>query len=180
MTENGDKAGAHQADVETQWYLLRTKTGEERKARDQLGPNVEGILLPLAKVHQRQSGRLIERIVPLFSCYLFASFDLARSYRRVRYASGVRDLVWFGGRPAVVPTWVMGSLLRRCENGPVEFPVHRFSPGTTIRITDGPFQNFEAIFEQYLPGTERVAVLLSLMNTQARVRLPAATVVAAE
>ena len=43
------------------------------------------------------------------------------------------------------------------------------NPGDTIVISDGPFAGYEAIFDARLPGSERVRVLLQLLNSQRQI-----------
>jgi hypothetical protein len=48
-------------------------------------------------------------------------------------------------------------------------------------VVDGPFRGFEAIFERYLSGTERVAILLSAVEASGlRVVLSATAVAKSE
>ena len=161
-----------------EWYLLRTKTGEERKAEALLGSVVDRTLLPLGKTKLRLYGRVAERLSPLFPCYLFAFFSLAHTAREIRYTPGVRGIVRFGEQAAVVPRWVIDELTLRYANGPIEFEKARLSPGDPVRVLDGPFRQIEAIFDGYLSGTERVAVLMSIMNAERRVVMPARNVLA--
>ena len=53
-----------------EWYLLRTKVGEGRKAQGQLLGIVESTLLPMGRSRIPQRGRMVERITPLFPCYV--------------------------------------------------------------------------------------------------------------
>ena len=60
----------------------------------------------------------------------------------------------------------------------VEIREDPFDSGQAVRVVDGPFRGFEAIFERYLSGAERVAILLSTIeNTGPRVVLPASALV---
>jgi hypothetical protein len=44
-------------------------------------------------------------------------------------------------------------------------------------VVEGPFRGFEAIFERYLSGAERIAILLSAIDAEGlRVVLPASAV----
>jgi transcriptional antiterminator RfaH len=43
--------------------------------------------------------------------------------------------------------------------------------GDSIVISDGPFAGYEAIFDARVPGSERVRVLLQLLNSQRQVPL---------
>lgn len=161
------------------WHLLHTKPGSERLAQQQLSKVVDGTLLPLAKMPVRQRDRTVERIGPLFPCYLFAFFSLAHASRKIRYTPGVCDVVRFGERAPVVPDWVIGQLALKCADGPIELSVPRLSRGETVKIASGPFRQFGAVFDGYLSGSERVAVLLSVMNAERRVVMPGQMVLAA-
>ena len=162
------------------WYLIRTKTGAERIAHEQLKHVVERTLLPLAKTQLRQGDRTFQRINPVFPCYLFAYFSLARAARQIRYTPGVRNIVEFGGQAAAVPAWVIDELILRCAEGPVDLlKAPKLSIGTPVKVIRGPFHKFDAVFDGYCSGTERVAVLLSVMNANRRVVMPAAMVTAA-
>ena len=149
-------------------------------AQEQLRDVVERAFLPLAKMQVRQQGRTFERVAPLFPCYLFAFFSLAETARRIRYTPGVRDVVRFGEQAATVPHWVIEQLTQRCEGGPVELATPQLSHGEAVRVVGGPFRHLDAVFDEYLTGTERVAVLLSVMNAERRVVMPTAMVMAAE
>ena len=161
------------------WYLLRTKTGCERIAQEQLRNIVERTVLPLGRMHVRQHDRTYERVAALFPCYLFALFSLAEAARRIRYTPGVRDIVRFGEQAAPVPLWVIDQLALRCAQGPLELSQPRLSHGAAVTVVDGPFRQLDAIFDGYLTGTERVAILLSIMNAERRVVMPSAMVTAA-
>ena len=162
------------------WYLIRTKTGGERVAQNQLQHVVERTLLPLGKMQVRQRDRTFQRIGPIFPCYIFAFFSLAHRARQIRYTPGVRDIVRFGEQAAVVPVWVIDELVARCAQGPVDLLKPAFSKGTPVKVLRGPFREFHAVFDGYLSGVERVAVLLSIMNAERRVVMPASMVIAAE
>jgi transcription antitermination factor NusG len=162
------------------WYLVRTKAGAERAVHEQLQPVVDRILLPLAKMPLRQRGRIFQRIGPIFPTYVFALFSLGRMARQIRYTPGVRNIVQFGEHAAVVPAGVINELISRCAEGPVDLSKPRLSVGTPVKVVRGPFQEFHAVFDGYCSGTERVAVLLSVMNAQRRVVMPSRMVIAAE
>jgi len=57
----------------------------------------------------------------------------------------------------------------------IEEPV--MGSGDKVRVVEGPFRGFEAIFERYLSGAERVAILLSTIEASGvRMVLPASAV----
>lgn len=162
-----------------EWYLLRTKAGQERGAHGQVSRLTVDVLLPLVKVPVRRWNQMVESVVPLFPCYMFARFEMEREYARLRYTRGLRGVVSFGGQPVVVPAPIVGELKQRCAAGPVELPKRPLLSGERVRVVDGPLREFEGIFEKYLSGPERVAILLLVIGTGARVVLPASMVVPA-
>ncbi len=162
---------------ETAWYLVRTKAGKERWVRDQLHSMIPEVFLPLLKGKSPRWGRMAMSIGPLFPCYVFARFDLQRSYFDVKYMPGVRGIVSAGNDPLAVPTGIVTEIRRRGVDDIVEIPEKRLDSGEKVVVVEGPFRGFEAIFERYLSGAERVAILLSAIEAGGlRVLLPASAV----
>jgi transcriptional antiterminator RfaH len=155
------------------WYLVRTKPQKERWVQDQLKNISAEAFLPLLRSRVRCFGRPITAVKPLFPCYLFANFNLQERYFDVKYTAGVHSLVSVGGEAVVVPVSIIDEIKRRGTDGIVELPPRRLDPGQKIRIVDGPFRDIEAIFDRYLSGSERVAILLDAIGASAiRVVLP--------
>jgi transcriptional antiterminator RfaH len=161
---------------ELQWHLLRTKAGEERRAREQVSRLSAEVLLPLVRTRVRRWERMTETVAALFPGYLFARFSLERDYSQLRYTRGVREIVCFGEEAAVVPLWIIDELKLRFANGPVELPTRRLVAGERVIVIEGPFRQFEGIFERHLSAPERVAILLSVMGAGRRAVLPASMV----
>ena len=169
------RAHAKVADVD--WYLVRTKTGKERWVRDQLAAQLPEVFLPLLEARTPRWGRLAWTIMPLFPGYLFARLDPQKEYFNVRYLPGVQGLVSAGNDPIAVPPGVVEEIRRRGVNGVVKIEEKNFGSGDRLRVVEGPFRGFEAIFERYLSGAERIAILLNAIDAQGlRVVLPASAV----
>jgi transcriptional antiterminator RfaH len=157
-----------------EWYLVRTKPGKERWVRDQLTTILPEVFLPLLKARTPRWGRLAISTVPLFPCYLFAKFDLAERYFDVKYLQGVQAVVAAGSDPLAVPVQIIDGIRSRGVNDVVEIPEKPFGTGQRVRVVEGPFKGFEAVFQRYLSGAERVAILLStIQEAGLRVVLPA-------
>ena len=156
------------------WFLLRTKPHKERWVRDQLRGSLDEVFLPLLKTRTPQWGKMAPAIVPLFPCYLFARFDLKAKYFDIKYTPGVQGLVSAGHEPLAVPPSIIDEIRLRGIDGVIELTMPRHDPGEKIRVVDGPFRGFEAVFERYLTGSERVAILLETIESKGvRVILPA-------
>lgn len=163
-----------------EWYLVHVRAGKEKAVRDQLSQRLPEVFLPTLRARVRRWNKLISTIVPLFPCYLFAMFLMQYDLLQVRSSPGVREVVTAGSEPLVVPPSIIDQLKERCSNGPIELPAKSLHQGERVIIADGPFRGFEALFERYLSGPERVAVLLSVAGYGgARAVLPADMVVAA-
>jgi transcriptional antiterminator RfaH len=157
-----------------EWYLVRTKPGKERWVRDQLAPRLSEVFLPMLKARMPRWGRLAISTAPLFPCYLFARLDLQTRYFEVKYLAGVSGLVSAGNDPIVVPEGIITEIRSRGIDDVVEIREDPFDSGQQVRVVEGPFRGFEAIFERYLSGAERVAILLNTIeNAGPRIVLPA-------
>jgi transcriptional antiterminator RfaH len=160
-----------------QWYLVHTKPQKERWVADQLSPILDDVFLPLLKGRAPRWGRMAESIGPLFPSYLFARFDLQARYFDIKYLQGVKGLVSAGNEALVVPPAIVDEIRNRMVGGVVEIVPAPLAPGERVTVVEGPFRGLEAIFERYLSGAERVAILLSTIDASGvRMVLPAGSV----
>jgi len=114
--------------------------------------------------------------VPLFPGYVFSRLDMVKSGKSARYSPGVKDFLTFGSQIAEVSENIIEALRERCPGGLAQIDPIKAKPGDTVRINEGPFAGLEAIFEQQLKGSERVAVLLEILGRQTRIVLPSETI----
>jgi len=161
-----------------EWYLVRTKPGKERWVSGQLSAILPEVFLPMLEARTTRWGKLAWSVMPLFPCYVFAQFDLQTRYFDVKYMAGVQGIVSAGCEPLAVPMPIVEEIKCRGVNGVVKIEPRKFDNGERVRVADGPFRGFEAIFERYLSGAERIAILLSTVEASGlRVVLPSAAVV---
>ena len=159
-----------------EWYLVRTKPGKERWVSDQLSAILPEAFLPMLEARSPRWGKMAWSVTPLFPCYVFARFDLRARYFDIRYMTGVQGIVSAGCDPLAVPTSVVDEIKRRGVNGVVKIEPKAFGHGERVRVVAGPFRGFDAIFERYLSGAERVAILLSAVEAKGlRVVLPSSS-----
>jgi transcriptional antiterminator RfaH len=162
------------------WYLVRTKPGKERWVRDQLAVALPEVFLPFLRARMPRWGKYGWSVVPLFPCYLFARCDLRGSYFNIRYSSGVSGLVSAGSEPLTVAPEIVESIRQRAVDGVVEIHERPFAPGEHVTVTEGPFCGIQAIFERYLSGEQRIAILLSTAGPTCLRMVLASTSVARE
>ena len=159
------------------WYLVRTKPGKERWVRDQLRTILSEVFLPMLRARSPRWGRMALSVTPLFPGYLFARFDINQRYFDVKYLPGVSAIVSAGDDPLAVPQNIVAEIRGRGVDDVVEIVAAPLDKGASVVVTDGPFRGFEAIFERYLSGAARVAILLGAVEAGGlRVVLPASAV----
>jgi transcriptional antiterminator RfaH len=142
------------------WYLIRTKSNKERVVREQLAPIASDIFLPMLKLLFPRSRSTSPSLVPLFPQYIFARLHLATQFFEVRYMPGVMGFVSTGREPLAVSEVIVDSVRFRCTDSILQLNPRPFRRGEHVRVVEGAFRDFEAIFESYLSGTKRVAILM--------------------
>lgn len=154
------------------WHAIHTKPHKERQVEAFLqgrGIEVYFPTIPAPK-HSRARG---ERA--FFPSYLFAHVDLqAVGLWTLHYAPGVRGVVMFGGVPARVDEGIIARLKERLANVDVVDALgDALQPGDRVVITQGPFADFEAVFDKRLSADGRVRVLLEFLRRTTPVEVDA-------
>lgn len=159
------------------WYLIRTKQYKEAFVRRMLSERVSNLFLPLLRTDQTQRGRRIQAVVPLFPCYIFALFNRETDIHFVQRTPGVVGVLGAGDEPSEVDESVIEEIRSRATNGIVELPQRTFSPGEAVSIVGGPLRGINAIFDRYMSGSQRVALLVDLIaGASVRTIMPAALI----
>ena len=147
------------------WYALRVKPHKEKSVYERLEEaNIEGYL-PTVQV--QPTNPRAAKIKPYFPGYLFVYTDLDETgINKLRWLRGTIGLVEFGGIPAVVPPNLISDLQQlmkqiKKEGGLAKF---EFKHGDSVRIVEGPFEGYEAMFDMHLPGADRAQVLLAFLS----------------
>jgi transcriptional antiterminator RfaH len=152
------------------WYALRSKPRKEEVVWRQVRSQGFDSFYPRLRIHPVNPRS--KKVRPYFPGYLFVYADLEEVGISVfQWMPHAMGLVSFGGEPASVPENLIYSLRKRVEElaeaGGELFD--GLKPGDVVRISEGPFRGYEAIFDARLPGNERVRVLLELLSNQRRV-----------
>ena len=159
------------------WYAVQCKHRQDQRAELHLRNQDFEVFRPLAKVSRRRKGVLEFEITSLFPRYLFIHLDdNDENWSPIRSSRGVADLVRFGDRPTPVPTPVIDHLmLNTAEIGFIDLSVDHFKPNEPVRIMEGPFAGFEAIYAAK-KAEDRVIILLNFMQQAQRLVVPIHTI----
>lgn len=159
------------------WYAIQAKVNREKDVEKRLtGLHLE-VFLPWMRTRRRIGSKFHWVMVPLFPGYVFCRLDMVMSGKAARYSPGVKNFLTFGSRVAEVSEDIIEGLRERCPGGVAEIDPVKAKPGETVRINEGPFSGLEAIFDEKLKGSERVAVLLEILGRQTRIILLSETIV---
>jgi transcriptional antiterminator RfaH len=149
------------------WYAVHVKPHKEETVHDFLV--AKGITDYYPFLHVQPVNPRARKRRPFFPGYLFVQLDLDELGRNaLRWTEGTYGLVSFGNEPASVPESLIQEVQRHVEdsNAAGEVKPPAFEPGDRVRIVDGAFEGYEAIFDMDLAGKDRVQVLLSYLSQQ--------------
>ena len=176
VTVNLMRQEALQIEPGLRWYAIQAKVNREKDVEKRLTDLHLEVFLPWMRARRRIGSKFHWVMVPLFPGYVFSRLDMVMSGKAARYSPGVKNFLTFGSRVAEVSEDIIEGLRERCPGGVAEIDPVRAKPGDTVRINEGPFSGFEAIFDEKLKGSERVAVLLEILGRQTRIILPSETI----
>lgn len=147
------------------WYLVQTKTSQEKVAQRNLEQQGYDTFLPLKRVKRRRGNVMRESIEALFPRYLFISLSPhSGNWSPIRSTVGVLTLVRFGDYYARLPNDLVEFLReRQTELGPRDLRPPTLAVGDKVRIAEGAAAGYEGII---VARTARDRVQL-LLNTAA-------------
>jgi len=158
------------------WYILHSKPNKEEFVLQQLGIHNIDVYYPYIRVQPVNPRSRKTR--PYFPGYLFVNADLDTVGTTVlKWIPGAIGLVDFGGELASVPDDLLQTIRQHVDriNSTNSETLGIFMPGDQVIIQSGPFAGYQAIFDSYLSGHERVRVLLQMIKyRQLKIELPRA------
>ncbi|MBP9675722.1 MAG: hypothetical protein KBD67_03200 [Anaerolineaceae bacterium] len=165
------------------WHVLRGKPNkEEFLARELESRDIEYYYPRLRAKRVNPRARLFK---PYFPGYLFVHVDLEKvQTRALERIPGAANLISFGGELASVPEHIVHAIHLKVDEVNAaggESAAASLHAGDHVTIEQGPFAGYAAIFDASLPGSERVRVLLKMLEHRSLpVEMPANYVVAAK
>ncbi|MBF8268835.1 MAG: NusG antitermination factor [Gammaproteobacteria bacterium] len=156
------------------WYVIQAYSGFEqqvmRSLRDRiqrsgLGDKFGDILVPTEEVVEMRDGKKRKSDRKFFPGYVLVQMEMDNdTWHLVKESPKV--LGFIGGtadKPAPITDAEANAILQRVEEG-VDQPKPKvlFEPGEVVRVTDGPFADFNGVVEEvnYEKSRLRVSVLI--------------------
>jgi transcriptional antiterminator NusG len=165
-----------------QWYVIHTQTGYEDRVRTTLegkikaglaGETIAQVLIPTEQVSEVKAGKKRISQRKFFPGYILVEMDLTdESWYLIKSIPGVTGFVGAGARPLPLKGTEIETILKQTREAK-EKPTPKvvFEKGENIRVTDGPFTNFNGTVEEANPAKGRLKVMISIFGRATPVEL---------
>lgn len=157
--------------INAQWYVIQTKPGNEHRVEMNLFHQEIEVFLPLLETFQYSQAKVLQKIKPLFSNYLFAKLDIDAHYYKVKWTRGVNKILGSGVEPVPVSEKVIQTIRERTGKGNLVKMEEEWREGDPVRINSGPFKELIGVFQRKMSDNGRVRILLNLIGVDVPVQI---------
>ena len=174
--QHGEEA-AEQPPVESnlKWYIIHAYSGFERKVKESLesrmhafglGHKIGRIEIPTEPVTELRNGKkyTIDRV--FLPGYVFVEMDLDNDlWHLVKNTPRVTGFLETGGTPTPLSEAEVNSMLNRADvvKDKPKLKV-KFEKGEQVRITEGPFANFNGAVDDVNEDKQTLKVMVSIFG----------------
>lgn len=167
------------------WYVLRVISGKERKVKTHLeaeislnnwGNMITQVMLPTEKVYQIKDGKKIIRERNFFPGYMFLeTVDGKLNSDMVQTIKSLTGIINFLGKDSPEPlrrtevNRILGKVDEIQEEG--EKMIEPFLIGETVKIIDGPFNEFNGTIEEIHEEKKKLKVIVKIFGRRTPVEL---------
>ena len=164
------------------WYILHAYSGFERKVRESIESRIEAfglkdrvgrVMIPTEPVTEIVNGkkRTVERV--FLPGYVLVEMELDNHLWHVlKDTPKVTGFLGTGDKPVALSEEEISSLMNRSDDAK-EKPRQkiRFEKNESVRITDGPFANFNGIVDEINEDRETLKVMVTIFGRSTPVEL---------
>ena len=165
------------------WYIVHTYSNFEKKVAESikeqaetqgLADKFEEVLVPTEEVVEMRDGQRRKSERKFYPGYVLVQMDMdEQTWHLVRDVPKV--LGFIGGspdKPAPITEKEANQILRRVEEG-VDKPRPKvlFEPGEVVRVTNGPFNDFNGVVENVNYEKSRLQVAVQILGRSTPVEL---------
>ncbi len=181
MAEHDEAAQVSvEADNDARWYVVHTYSGYENKVKQNLEHRIESmemrdqiyrVVVPDEEQIEIKNGqrRTVKR--KMYPGYVLVQMKLSDdSWYVVRNTPGVTGFVGMGTRPTPLEQDEVKKILKQMEEEAPKVNVN-YQVGQAVKITDGPFTDFEGVVDTIDQERGRVRVMVSFFGRDMPVEL---------
>ena len=165
-----------------QWYVIHTQTGYEDKVRKSLEAKIKAqpeaggisqVLVPIEQVSEIKGGKKKISERKFFPGYILVEMDLTDdNWYMIKSISGVTGFVGAGARPIPLKADEIDTILRQAKDAKEKpTPKVMFEKGEAVRVTEGPFMNFNGTIEESNAGKGKIKVMIAIFGRATPVEL---------
>src|SRR5271155_2882468 len=164
------------------WYIIHAYSGFERKVRESLESRVQAfglqtrigrVMIPTEPVSEIVNGkkRTVERV--FLPGYVLVEMDLDNDlWHVIKNTPRVTGFLGTGDKPVALSEEEVGSILFRAETSKEKPRLKiKFEKNESVRITDGPFANFNGVVDEVNEVRETVKVMVTIFGRSTPVEL---------
>jgi len=166
--------------MEKNWYVVHVYAGFEEKVKNTIKERVKKkglqkkigrILIPTERVIELRGGKKMETDKKFYPGYILVEMELEDEiWHLVRSIPRVTGFVG-GSTPVPLPDEEVEIILQQIEKAPHQPPKTKYQKGEVVRITDGPFTNFNGVVDEIDLDHGRLKVMVSIFGRQTPVEL---------
>lgn len=167
------------------WYVLRVVSGKERKLKERLELEISRsgwsevitqILVPTEKVYQIKNGKKTIKEKNFFPGYIMVEAVSSRfSGDMIQSITSTNGVIHFLGKNRPIPlrkseaNRILGKVDEMQESG--ESLNEPFLVGETVKVVDGPFNDFNGIIEEIYDEKKKLKVIVKIFGRRTPVEL---------
>ncbi len=181
MAERDDAARATATNTEdARWYVIHTYSGYENKVKQNLEHRIDSmemrdqifrVVVPTEEEIEIKNGQRRTVNKKVFPGYVLVQMKLTDdSWYVVRNTPGVTGFVGLGTRPTPLEDSEVKAILKQMEEEAPKVRVN-YVVGQAVKITDGPFTDFEGTVDAIDQDKGRVRVTVSFFGRDMPVEL---------
>lgn len=175
-----DNADEEESGPKVEWFVVHSYSGMENKVKRNIEHRTESmgmtdrildVVVPTETEIEIRKGvrREVERRV--FPGYILVNMIMDEdSWYVVRNSPGVTGFVGMGSKPTPLRDDEVDKIMKRIESDEPRLKVS-FQIGELVRITSGPFAEFNGIVDEIDPDKGKAKVLVSFFNRETPVEV---------
>ena len=164
------------------WYVVHTQTGLEDKVKvalenkiqtEGLQEMISGVVIPTEQISEIRSGKKKISQRKFFPGYILVEMELTDdTWYLVKSIPGVTGFVGAGARPLPLQEAEIDTILKQAKDAKEKpTPKVTFEKGEAVRVTDGPFTNFNGAIEDTNVAKGKIKVMISIFGRATPVEL---------
>ncbi len=164
------------------WYIIHAYSGFERKVRESIESRVQAfglqnkigrVMIPTEPVTEIINGkkRTVERV--FLPGYVLVEMDLDNDlWHVIKNTPRVTGFLGTGDKPVALSEEEVSSILFRSETAKDKPRLKiKFAKNESVRITEGPFANFNGVIDEVNEDRETVKVMVTIFGRSTPVEL---------